>query len=478
MADNTTTTSSNGSAITSVINTFFYDCRGLAEQEELVDLAAFMLYASYVSRNAAGLRVNLDRTFDVDTVPERMGNDYVARQFVAAYSELRSPMLELPHIELDLRGRIDLQRVILSWVRALGGSGLSLEETDGFDVARSIARVLEEVYSANGGRFTGEYASYEPLARLIVRLANVSGKSVRDPACGFGTFLAESGLEGASSLSGSDLSLRAIQRAKILTFFSSPLDPASLEVEDSLLAGANGLFDRVVCAPPLGMRITRGDLDAYARTAVPLEDGTAPRGPFAEDYFISRALAELGEGGIAVLHLSPSFLFHQQRSRREFRQALVSHGHVSAVIELPGGCVPGASVKSAIVILTKKPSQDDVLLIDAASGALEDKGYFDQSRRACAPTEAGIEWLSKVVNGREEIPSVSVLVSRERIVATDSDLCFATYGEVYTDGEQSRSTAEILADIEGSSGRIKGLDIQIDKILTTLRGTVADDAEK
>lgn len=482
MTDNsataTATTSSNGPAITSIINAFFYDCRGLAEQEELVDLAAFMLYASYVSRNAEALSVDIDRTFDVDAVPERMGNDYVARQLVAAYGELQSPMVRLPHIELDLRGRIDLQRVILSWVKALRESGLSLGETDGFDVARSIARVLGEVYSANGGRFTGEYASYDPLAKLIVHLADVGGKSVFDPACGFGTFLAESALAGASSLGGSDLDARAIQRAKILTFFANSLDPASLEEEDSLLSGADSLFDRVVCAPPLGMRITRGDLDAYARAAAPLEDGTAPSGPFGEDYFISKALASLNGGGVAVLHLSPSFLFHQMKSRREFRQALVTQGHLSAVIELPSGCVPGTSVKSAAVILTKEPSQEDVLLIDAASGALEDKGYFDQSRRACVPTDAGIEWLSETVRGRREIPYVSALVPRERIVATDSDLCFATYSEVYTDEGRSRPVADILADIEESDRQINGLNTRIDQILTAFGGSVANDTAK
>lgn len=482
MIDNTATvttaTGPDPSAITSTINAFLDGCRGLAEPEELIDLAAFMMYASYVSRNAEALSVDLDRTFDVDAVPEHMGNDYVARDFVGAYRELESPWCRLPLVELEIRGYIDLREVIFSWVRILSGSGLSLEETDGFDVARSIARALGETYSSRGGRFAGEYASYAPLSRLVIRLADVSGKSVFDPACGYGTFLAEAALEGASSLSGIDLDSRAIQRAKILAFFADPNGSVSLEVGNSFLGCAGSPFDRVVCAPPLGMRITRGDLAAYVQAAGPLEDGTVPNGSYGEDYFIAGALAALAKGGIAVIHVSPSFLFHQQRSRREFRQALVAQGHVSVVIELPGGCVPGTSAKSAVVILTKEPSQDDVLLIDAASGALEDKGYFDQSRRMCAPTDAGVEWLCDTVSNRREIPSVSVLVPRERIVATDADLCFATYGEVYTDEKQPRPVANILADIEESSCRINKLNTQIDQILTALRGTAANNAKK
>lgn len=460
------------SAISSVVNTFLDGCRPLAELDELIDLATYLLYASYISRNANALGVDLDPLFSVDSAPERMGNDYVARQLINAYSELEASRCSLPHVELDLRERIDLQRVVITWVNALRGGGMSLEETEGFDVARSIARALEDTFSVGGGRVVGEHASYAPLAKLVVRLANVEGKSVYDPACGCGTFLAEASLAGGHGMRGGDLDHRAILRARIISFFAGPFDGASIEAEDSLLGTRDILFDRVVCAPPLGMRVDRSEEDACARAVVPLEDGTVPSGRYGEDYFIARALSSLAAGGIAVIHVAPGFLFHQQRSRREYRQALVAQGHISAVIELPGGCAAGTSINSAILVLTKDPSGEDVLLVDAASKAVGDEGYFEQSRRLCAPTEAGIEWLSDVVRNRREIPCVSALVPREKVVATGADLCYATYGDAYTSDAPSRSTSDILAEIKEARRKVNTIDDQIEQILTSLSGAV------
>ena len=470
MKENTTNATTDLTEIRSIINSYMSDSRPLAELEDLIDIAAFMMYATYVSRNYQILSINLDPIFQVDAAPARMGNDYVAHQFVEAYEMLESPCCKLPHVEFDLKRRVDMQKAILAWVRTLDRSSFPLKETEGFDIAHSIAGALEEVYSMDDGRLACQFASYTPLAKLIVSLGDVNGKSVFDPACGFGSFLAEASFAGASSLTGSDIDPHALQRARLLTFFADPRGSIALASENSLLRSEGKLFDRILCAPPLGMRITRSDIEECAHAVMPLEDGTAPSGPHGEDYFIARTLAELNDDGIAVLHVSPSFLYQQQKSRREFRQALVAQGHIDAVIELAGGCVPGTAVKSAIIILSKNPSERDVLLIDATSEALEGKGFFDQTRRQWSPTKTGIKWLTETVRNREEIPSVSILVPRERIVETDADLCFATYGDVYTDEVKTRPTSDILADIGKSHDRAEKLDAQIGAILTALRG--------
>lgn len=462
-------------AISSVVTAFLDGCRALAEADELIDLAAFLLYASYVSSNVDMLGVSLDPTFSMDSVPERLGNDYVARQLINAYGALDAPRCNLPRVTLSFRGRLDLQRAVAAWASILGGCGVSLEETDGFDVSHAIARALEDAFSANGGRVVGDHASYAPLAKLVARLADVGGRSVCDPACGYGAFLAEASFAGARSLRGSDLDHRAVLRSRLISFFADPLGDAAIEAEDSLMGTGGDLFDRVVCAPPLGIRVDRSERDEYARAIAPLEDGTVPSGPYGEDYFIARVLSSLATGGVAVIHVAPGFLFHQQRSRREYRQALVAQGHISAVIELPGGCAPGTSINSAILVLTKDPSGADVLLVDAASKAVENEGHFEQSRRICVPTEAGIEWLASVVRSRCEIPFVSALVPREKVVATGADLCYATYGDAYTSDMPSRSTADILADIKEGRRKANALDDRIEEILASLIDTVDGD---
>lgn len=466
----TRTESTDYTAIRSLFEEFQRHHADFAYPGETIDLAAYLMYASYISRNADTLGVSgFDPKFGIDSVHQRLGNDYVATEFLAAYSELESRLCRLPRLELDSRSYFDLQREIVDWAGLLSASGLTLEEGPDFDTARAVARAMEDAFTAGTGRLDAEIASYAPLAKLVVSLADVEGKSVYDPACGSGVFLAEAALEGAASLKGSDLNSRAVTRAKLLTFFSTPDLPMEITVEDSLLGAGLERHDRIVCAPPFGMRLPRRDMEGYAQAFSSPEVRVAPGGSYGEDYFIAKALSDLAEGGVAVVHVLSSFLFHQQKARRELRGALVSQGHISAVVELPGSCAPGTAVKTALVVLTKEPHDDNVLLIDAASRALEGKDYFEQPRRMCVPTDAGIDWIVDTVRNRTEIPEVSVLVSRERIAQTDDDLCYATYGDVPALGVSSRPKEDILADIENARRAIDVLDDQIEKILTALR---------
>lgn len=466
----TRTESTNYTAIRSLFEEFLRQHADFAYSEDVIDLAAYLLYASYISRNAGVLEISVfDPKFGIDSVSKSMGNDYVAAEFLAAYSELDSRLCKLPRLELDSRSYFNLQREIIDWANLLSGSGLTLEEGPDFDIAHTVARAMEDAFTAGAGRLEGEIASYAPLAKLVVGLADVEGKSVYDPACGSGVFLAEAALEGAASLKGSDLNSRAVTRAKLLTFFSAPDLPTEVTAEDSLRVAGSESYDRIVCAPPFGMRLPKRDMEGYTQAFSAPGVDIAPGGSYGEDYFIAKALSDLAEGGVAVVHILSSFLFHQQKARRELRGELVSQGYISAVVELPGGCAPGTAVKTALVVLTKEPQDGDVLIVDAASRALEGKGYFEQPRRMCVPTDAGIDWIVDTVRNRTEIPEVSALVPRERIAQTDDDLCYATYGDVPALGASSRPTEDILADIESACSEIAVLNDQIEKILTSLR---------
>lgn len=458
------------STIHSLIWSFLRGRGGALERGESIDLVAYLMYASYISRNSETLHVaNLDPLFNMDAVTMRLGNDYVAAQLLNAYTELESPDCRLPRIEIDFRNYPDLQRAILEWSHLLMDSGLTLEENDEFGVAHSIGRALEDIFTMGLGRFGGEYSSYASLAELVVNLADVAGQRVFDPACGSGVFLARAAAGGASGLRGADVDHGAIRRAKLLVFFSNPQAPAELCLEDSIFSKGDEKFARTVCAPPVGMRLKeRMGLDG-ARALFASEAGVAPSGSNGEDYFIAKILSGLSDEGVAVVHIAVGFLFHQQRARRELRKALVEKGYVSAVIELPGGCIPGTAIKTALLVLTRQPQSEDVLLLDAASKAIEDKGYFERTRRMCAPTEAGIEWISDVLRSRREVSEVSILVSRERIVQTDGDLCYSTYGSVAPAGASLRPTEEIVSDMQEVHRRIAELDAQVDRIVASLK---------
>ena len=75
MKENTTHATTDLVEIRSLINSFLSDSRSIAEFQDLIDIAAFMMYATYVSRNYQTLSINLDPIFKVDAAPTCMGND-------------------------------------------------------------------------------------------------------------------------------------------------------------------------------------------------------------------------------------------------------------------------------------------------------------------------------------------------------------------------------------------------------------------
>lgn len=462
------TDSNDYTAASSLITAFLRSQDRALDHGETINLTAYLMYASYVSRNADMLYVkNLDPVFDMGAVRQRLGNDYVAAQLLDAYAELDSHAFELPRVWMETRRFHDLQKQLILWTDLIGSCGLHLEDDEAFGTARAIARALEDAF-ITGGRFSSEFSSYGPLGRLVSRLADVDGRGVYDPACGNGTFLAEAASEGASSLAGEDINDEAVMLARILAFFSAPERVRKIDVGDSLRT-CSGSHERIVCAPPLGMRVPRDAAPVYSSAPAGDEGAIRASGTFADDYFVAKALAELTDDGVAVFQLGAGFLFHTQRARRELREKLVAGGHLRAVIELPGGCMPGSAVNTALIVLTKTPDDGDVLLLDAASKAVEGEGLFDQSRRACVPTETGIEWIADVVSRRREVPGASVLVPRDRIVQADCDLCYSTYGEVPASDSPSRPTEQILADIKKTHREIAALDARIEMILTSLR---------
>lgn len=442
---------------------------------DIYDLELFMLYCSYVSRNIVELGViDFDDRFSIDEVETCIGNEYVAAGFVDYYAELRAYGCDLPNLRgIEFRAR-DLSSAITMWARMLASSGLSLLEKGEGKTASTIWSLLAETHgSESWGRRGGEHATSLSIANLATSLADVEGKTVLDLACGNGVYLATALSKGAASACGRDIDVSAAMRAKIACFFADPTKSSDIANGDVLkAASAAAPAERVFVAPPLGMRLCMSEVSdgGYAKEMVAHATGEeAPRAVSVEDFCVLKALDSLTEDGVAILHVSTGFLFQQQRTRQALRRMLVQDGYLQTVIELPGGCVPGSGVKSALLVLAARPNRDGVFIVDCDSKELDGKGFVSKGRGCCEITEAGIDWLIKTVEQREEIPLVATIVEREEILANGSNLCYSAYGDV-VDYEAAldevRSVDEILSDMRSAREAIESLDKQIAGILS------------
>ena len=442
---------------------------------DIYDLEQFMLYCSYVSRNVDELGViDFDDRYSIDEVETCIGNEYVAAGFVDYYAELRAYGCVLPNLRgIEFRAR-DLSSAITMWAQMLASSGLSLMERGEGKTASTIWSVLAEEYGSDSwSKRGGEHTTALSIANLATSLSDVEGRAVLDLACGNGTYLATALSKGAASVCGRDIDALAAMRAKIACFFADPTKSSDIANGDVLkAASAAAPAERVFVAPPLGTRLRTSEVSdgACAREMIARATGEdAPRAVSMEDFCVVKALDSLTEDGVAILHVSTGFLFQQQRTRQALRRMLVQDGHLQTVIELPGGCVPGSGVKSALLVLTARPNRGGVFIVDCDSKELDGKGFVSKGRGRCEITEAGIDWLVKTVDQRKEIPLVATIVEREEILANGSNLCYSAYGDV-VDYEAAldevRSVDEILSDMRSAREAIESLDEQI---LTALR---------
>ena len=183
-------------------------------------------------------------------------------------------------------------------------------------------------------------------------------------------------------------------------------------------------------------------------------------------------------------HGHPSFVFHIKKSGKDVPVALSvpgEHNAFNACAALAAADLLGMDAAASaeavgnyhgadrrFEILGEK---DGVLIVDLDSKELADKGYVTKGRGRCEITDRGIDWLTKVVQDRDEIPLVSTVADRERILTSGSNLCYSTYGDVFDYDSilaETRSTKDIMGDMRAAQASIDSLSEQIADILNSI----------
>ena len=211
------------------------------------------------------------------------------------------------------------------------------------------------------GRLAGEFVTPEPVAALMLELADPRpGDRVYDPCFGFGGLLAGAARrQRAAVRTGSSRCAADLRSAGVFGFELNQITHAvglcrtlltgigypGLDMGDALAQPMpNDLskdgFDCILAVPPWG-RWTWGSFRPDDSFPIPSHN--------TESLFLQHVMANLRPGGRAVVALPEAMLFRDGPDRR-VREALLSDYAVDAVVSLPAGAfAPWTGVPASLV---------------------------------------------------------------------------------------------------------------------------------
>ncbi|WP_210493656.1 DUF3696 domain-containing protein [Patulibacter sp. SYSU D01012] len=204
-------------------------------------------------------------------------------------------------------------------------------------------------------------------ARLMAALLP-AGASLLDPACGIGSTLLAAASHAAAQgghlgLHGWELNSTTAARARMR--FELAGFPFEVHVGDAIAdMQRSSRFDSIVVQPPWGLKLA--DHQWHSMPDLPFGK---PGRSSADFVWLQLALGALAPHGRAVA-LMPQSTLLRGHSEGQIREGMLRDDLVEAIITLPAGVVPAASVASCVWILRRHAepaTAGKVLLIDATS---------------------------------------------------------------------------------------------------------------
>ncbi len=250
------------------------------------------------------------------------------------------------------------ERLDPEWVGILR---LVADVADQQDSAALFDFLCERYLQVNARRHATVTPGY--LAELMVELADVSGGTVMDPACGIGTLLSAAHAGGAVALDGQeiDTTFARLAAARLLLHASAVRVVVGDSLRHDAFAGLRA--DAIVCNPPFNERAWGYDeLTSDPRW----EYGLPPRGE-PELAWVQHCLAHLKPGGRLVIMMPPGVA--DRRAGRRIRGNLLRSGALRAVISFSGTGPTATPAPDVWVLCRPDPDQappSQVLMVDAS----------------------------------------------------------------------------------------------------------------
>lgn len=315
------------------------------------------------------------------------------------------------------------------------------DNKQGYDVLGYIYEDLISKFAATAGKKAGEFYTPHEVSMLIAQLVayNLQGRSevkVYDPTSGSGSLLITIG-EAIAQLRGNKNSIRYYaQELKENTYNLTRMNLVMHDILPDNIVSRCGdtleddwpwfeeghpetyepLFvDAVVSNPPYSQHWEPEHKDSDERFR---RYGVAPKSK-ADYAFLLHDLYHLQNSGVMCIVLPHGVLFRGGQEGH-IRKALVEYQNIDAIIGLPANIFFGTGIPTIVMVLKKRRSTDDILIIDASRGFVKE-GKNNKLRAS------DIRRIVDAYKARQDIERFCRVVSKEEVRQNDYNLNIPRY---------------------------------------------------
>jgi len=340
--------------------------------------------------------------------PRRQDKDPAASVWTFVHAELLPHLKQLKHA----RHATPRQKVISEIMAGVDRSRVDSEKNfcDILDKVHQISAenvdtthvfTLSQVYEGlllkmgEKGNDGGQFFTPREIIRVMVRVVDPEiGKTVYDPGCGTGGFLAQA-FEYMRQKAGDKVTSVQLETLRRQTFYGREKDNAVYPIAlanlvlhgidephiwhgnslsgqatyDGLFAGAPQFFDYVLMNPPFG-----GKEGKEAQTPFEYKTGST------QILFLQSVLKSMKSGSHCGIVLDEGVLFRANDAYVELKRKLLEECDVYCIVSLPGGVFTsaGAGVKTNLVFFTKGRQTEKIWYYDLSDIKVGKKTPFTQ----------------------------------------------------------------------------------------------------
>ena len=329
-----------------------------------------------------------------------------------------------------------------------------------YDVLGYIYEYLIGMFAANAGKKAGEFYTPHEVSLLMSEIIadhtkNKKEISIYDPTSGSGSLLINIGTsvakhiknennikyyaqelkENTYNLTRMNLVMRGILPDNIVARRGDTLeeDWPYFDESDKVNSYKPLYVDAVVSNPPYSQKWDSKDKDEDIRYK---DFGLAPKTK-ADYAFLLHDLYHIKPDGIMAIVLPHGVLF-RGGDEGKIRKNLIERNHIDAIIGLPANIFFGTGIPTIIMVLKRKRTNDDILVVDASKRFMK-VGKNNKLRAS------DIKKIVDVVTQRKAVEKFSKLVPLEQLRANEYNLNIPRY----VDSSENPETWDIYASMFG-----------------------------